>query len=76
MDSKNVSKKSLKFNTAALWQKINQKRRGLDPQNDSFLKNFYSFSHIKLRESGIENQEPFSHQSRMFALLMRGRYYF
>jgi len=29
---------------------------------------FYSFSHIELQESGIENQEPFSHQTRMFVL--------
>jgi hypothetical protein len=44
-------------------------------QKSIFLKNFYSFSHIELRESGIKNQEPFSPQSRIFALLIRGRYY-
>jgi hypothetical protein len=40
-----------------------------------FLKNFYSFSHIELRESGIENQEPFLHQTRMFALLWERVYF-
>jgi hypothetical protein len=41
-------------------------------QKRIFLKNFYSFSRNELRESGIENQEPFSHQSRIFALLKEG----
>jgi hypothetical protein len=41
-------------------------------KNPFFLKKFYSFSHIELRESGIGNQEPFSPQTRMFTLLMEG----
>ncbi len=39
-------------------------------------KNFYSFSHIELRESGIENQEPFSHRTRKSALIIEGRVLF
>jgi len=38
-----------------------------------FLENFYSSSHIELRESGIKNREYFSHQTRMFVLLRKGR---
>jgi hypothetical protein len=52
--------------------KINQNRGYLHTKNGKFENLFYSFSLIELRESGIENQEPFSHQMRRFALL-RGR---
>jgi hypothetical protein len=55
---------------AALERGNNQsKSQLLAHQKRLIFKNFYSFSHIELRESGIENQEPFSHQSRKFTLL-------
>jgi hypothetical protein len=47
-------------------------RSYLHTQTGKIEKNFYSFSPIELRESGIENQGPFSTQSRMFALLREG----
>ena len=45
MDSKNVSKKSLKFNTAALWQKTVSIRVHLWPNfpRNQRLKNSYYF---------------------------------
>jgi hypothetical protein len=68
--------------------KINQKRSGLwaeippwGGKTTFFQKIFYSFSYVKLRESGIrrkvscgENQELFSNQTRIFALL-KGMYF-
>ena len=50
--------------------KKGQSKPHLPPHQKRLNRKFsYSFFHIELRESGIENQGLFSHQMRKFALL-------
>jgi hypothetical protein len=65
----------LRSATGGCW-KNQSKAQVVNTLKSIFLKIFYPFSHIELRESGIENQEPFSPQSRRFALTKGGMYYF
>jgi hypothetical protein len=48
------------------------KTQQVKSKNPFFSKIFYSFFHIELQDLGFENQEPFSPQSRIFALLREG----
>jgi len=56
-------------NQAEQPKKINQKCSTLKAKIEKLQKNFISFSHIELRESGIENQPLFSTQTRISAQL-------
>ncbi len=57
-------------------QKLQSKTQVVFRESRFFLKIFYSFSHIELRESAIVNYEPFSHQMRKSALIIEGRVLF
>jgi hypothetical protein len=74
LKTKGRSNKTLQNNFVSLCPRgKNQSKAQLSAYQKRLIsKNFFSFFHIELRESGIENREPFSTQTRSFALLRGG----